>query len=198
MNKKITIILIVSSIILLALSGCGSSNNSNDNNLLEIADYYGEYKFDEVAYMRRSPAISEEKYQNDLKTVKETFKDARFSINEGYFHETSGTFGDSPSEGFEFITIKDYGDKYYDDLVREHLKNFEGICSIFDYDNIKKELGVNEIEHYIMYEEDGVLSNPVFYITKDNIFVAMETISFGETEDEMKGYTHYLLKLKEN
>ncbi len=48
-----------------------------------------------------------------------------------------------------------------------------------------------------MYVEDGILSNPAFYITKDNIFVAMETISFGETEDILKGYTHYLLKLKE-
>ena len=35
-------------------------------------------------------------------------------------------------------------------------------------------------------------------ITIDNIFVAMETISLGETEDDLKGYTHYLWKLKKN
>jgi hypothetical protein len=198
MNKKIIIIFILQSIILLALIGCGSSNNSIDNTSLNIADFYGEYTFDEVVYMRKSSAISEEQYQNDLKVVTETFKDAQFSIGESYFYETSGTFGESPSEGFEFITIKDYGDKYYDDLAREDLENFEGLGSIFDYDDIKKELNVNEIKHYIMYVEDGILSNPGFYITKDNIFVAMETISFGETEDSLKGYTHYLLKLKAN
>lgn len=198
MNKKIIIIFILQSIILLALIGCGSSNNSIDNTSLNIADFYGEYTFDEVVYMRKSSAISEELYQNDLKVVTETFKDAQFSIGESYFYETSGTFGESPSEGFEFITIKDYGDKYYDDLAREDLENFEGLGSIFDYDDIKKELNVNEIKHYIMYVEDGILSNPGFYITKDNIFVAMETISFGETEDSLKGYTHYLLKLKAN
>ena len=172
--------------------------NGSDNRSINIADFYGEYIFDEVVYMRKSPAISEEQYQNDLQIVTETFTDVEFSIGESYFYETSGTFGENPSEGFEFITIKDYGDKYYDDLARENLENFEGLSSIFDYDDIKKELGVNEIEHYIMYVEDGILSNPAFYITKDSIFVAMETISFGETEDTLKGYTHYLLKLKEN
>jgi hypothetical protein len=198
MNKKIMRIIILKSIIILALVGCASSNKPINNTSLDISDFYGEYTFDEVVYMRKSSAISEELYQNDLKVVTETFKDAQFSIGESYFYETSGTFGESPSEGFEFITIKDYGDKYYDDLAREDLENFEGLGSIFDYDDIKKELNVNEIKHYIMYVEDGILSNPGFYITKDNIFVAMETISFGETEDSLKGYTHYLLKLKEN
>lgn len=148
--------------------------------------------------MRKSSAISEEQYQNDFKAVTETFTDVEFSIEGSYFYETSGTFGENPSEGFEFITIEDYGDKYYDDLARENLENFEGLSSIFDYDDIKKELDVNEIKHYTMYVEDGILSNPMFYITKENIFVAMETISFGETEDDLRGYTHYLLKLKEN
>lgn len=198
MNKKSIIIFILQSIILLALVGCGSSNKTIDNTSLNIATFYGEYTFDEVVYMRKSSAISEEQYQNDLKAVTETFTDVEFSIGEGYFYETSGTFGENPSEGFEFITIKDYGDKYYDDLVREDIEDFEGLSSIFDYDDIKKELDVNEIKHYTMYVEDGILSNPMFYITKDNIFVAMETISFGETEDDLKGYTHYLLKLKEN
>ncbi len=198
MNKKNTIIIILQIIIILVLVGCVSSNKSIDNRSINIADFYGEYIFDEVVYMRKSPAISEEQYQNDLQIVTETFTDVEFSIGESYFYETSGTFGENPSEGFEFITIKDYGDKYYDDLARENLENFEGLSSIFDYDDIKKELGVNEIEHYIMYVEDGILSNPAFYITKDSIFVAMETISFGETEDTLKGYTHYLLKLKEN
>ncbi|MFZ7103743.1 MAG: hypothetical protein ACOWWO_13960 [Peptococcaceae bacterium] len=198
MNKKNTIIIILQSIIILVLVGCVSSNKSIDNTSLNIADFYGEYTFDEVAYMRKSPAISEEQYENDLKIVTETFTDVEFSIGESYFYETSGTFGENPSEGFEFITIKDYGDKYYDDLARENLENFEGLSFIFDYDDIKKELDVNEIKHYIMYVEDGILSNPTFYITKDSIFVAMETISFGETEDALKGYTHYLLKLKEN
>lgn len=198
MNKKNTIIIILQIIIILVLVGCVSSNKSIDNRSITIADFYGEYIFDEVVYMRKSPAISEEQYQNDLQIVTETFTDVEFSIGESYFYETSGTFGENPSKDFEFITIKDYGDKYYDDLARENLENFEGLSSIFDYDDIKKELGVNEIEHYIMYVEDGILSNPAFYITKDSIFVAMETISFGETEDTLKGYTHYLLKLKEN
>lgn len=198
MNKKITILFILQSIILLALMGCGSSNKSIDNTSLNIADFYGEYTFDEVAYMRKPSAISEEEYQNELKAVTETFTDVEFSIGESYFYETSGTFGKSPSEDFEFITIKDYGDKYYDDLVREGFESFEGLSSIFDYDDIKKELNVNEIKHYIMYVEDEILSNPAFYITKDDIFIAMETISSGETEDELKGYTHYLLKLKED
>ncbi len=198
MNKKITIIFILQSIILLTLMGCGSSNKSIDNTSLNIADFYGEYTFDEVAYMRKPSAISEEEYQNELKAVIETFTDAEFSIEESYFYETSGAFGKSPSEDFEFITIKDYGDKYYDDLVREGFESFEGLSSIFDYDDIKKELNVNEIKHYIMYVEDEILSNPAFYITKDDIFIAMETISSGETEDELKGYTHYLLKLKED
>ncbi len=152
--------------------------------------------FIKVVYMRKSSAITEEQYQNDLKIVTETFTDVEFSIGESYFYETSGTFGEKPSEGFEFITVKDYGDKYYDDLARENLENFEGLSFIFDYDDIKKELDVHEIKHYTMYVEDGVLSNPMFYITKDNIFVAMETISFGEVEDDLKGYTHYILKLK--
>ena len=198
MNKKIKVIIILQIIIILVLIGCGSSNKSIDNTSLNIADFYGEYIFDEVVYMRKSSAISEEQYQNDLKVVTETFTDAEFSIGESYFYETSRTFGENPSEGFEFITIKDYGDKYYDDLARENLENFEGLSSIFDYDDIKKELDVNEIKHYAMYVEDGILSNPMFYITKDNIFVAMETISFGETEDDLKGYTHYILKLKGN
>ncbi len=197
MNKRNTIIIIFQCIIILVLAGCVSSNKSLDNTSLNIADFYGEYTFDEVAYMRKSPAISEEQYQNDLKIVTDTFTDVEFSIGDSYFYETSGTFGENPSEGFEFITIKDYGDKYYDDLARENLENFEGLIFIFDYDDIKKELDVNEIEHYIMYVEDGILSNPAFYITKDSIFVAMETISFEETEDALKGYTHYLLKLKE-
>ncbi|WP_026895239.1 hypothetical protein [Clostridiisalibacter paucivorans] len=187
------IFLIVVAIVLIS-----NSNKSIDNTSLNIADFYGEYTFDEVVYMPKSPAISEEQYQNDLKAITETFTDVKFSIEESYFYETSGTFGENPSEGFEFITIKDYGDKYYDDLARENLENFEGLSSIFDYDDIKKELGVNEIKHYTMYVEDGILSNPMFYITKDNIFVAMETISFGGTEDDLKVYTHYLLKLKEN
>ena len=198
MNKKSTTILILASLIILALTGCVPSNNSIDNTSLNIADFYGDYIFDEVAYMRKSSAISEEQYQNDLKAVRETFTGVEFSIGESYFSETSGTFGEDPFEGFEFITIKDYGDKYYDDLARENLEEFEGLSSIFDYDDIKKELNVKEIEHYTMYVEDGILSNPMFYITKDNIFVAMETISFGETEQDLKGYTHYLLKLKEN
>ncbi|NMB41895.1 MAG: hypothetical protein GX996_08160 [Firmicutes bacterium] len=198
MHKKITIMLALQSIILLVLIGCGSSNNFMGNTPLNIADFYGEYIFDEVAYMRKSSAISEEQYQNDFKTVTETFKNAEFSIGEGYFHETSGTFGKNPLQGFEFITLKDYGDKYFDDLAKENLENFEGLDSIFDDDDIRKKLDVNEIKHYVMYVEDGVLSNPGFYITKDNIFVAMETISFGETENDLKGYTHYLLKLKEN
>jgi hypothetical protein len=194
--KKTTIIIILQSIIILALVGCGSSNKSIDNTPLNIADFYGEYTFDKVVYMPKSSAISEEQYQNDLKAVTETFTDVEFSIRESYFYETSGMFGENPSEGFEFITIKDYGDKYYDDLARENIENFEGLSSIFDYDDIKKELGVNEIKHYTMYAEDGILSNPMFYITKENIFVAMETISFGETDDTLKGYTHYILKLK--
>lgn len=198
MNKKIAIIIILQSIIILVLIGCVPSNKSIDNTSLNIASFYGEYTFDKVAYMRKSSVINEEQYQNDLKVVTETFTDAEFSIGEGYFYETSGTFGNNPSEGFEFITIRDYGDKYYDDLVREDLENFEGLSSIFDYDDIKKELDVNEIKHYTMYVEDEILSNPMFYITKDNVFVAMETISFGETDDALKGYTHYLLKLKEN
>lgn len=198
MNRKITIIIILQSIILLLLVGCRSSNNSNGNTSLNIADFYGEYTFDEVTYMRKSSAISEEQYQNDLKTVTETFKDVQFSIGESYFHESSGTFGESPTEGFEFMTVKDYGVKYYDDLVKKEFENFEGLDSIFDYDDIKKQLNVNEIKHYIMYMEDGILSNPLFYITKDNIFVAMESISFEETEDSLKAYTHYLLKLKAN
>lgn len=198
MKKKITIMLTLQSIILLVLIGCGSSNNSMDNTLLNIADFYGEYIFDEVAYMRKSSAISEEQYQNDFKTVTEIFKDAEFSIGESYFYETSGTFGKNPLQGFEFITLKDYGDKYFDDSAKENLENFEGLDSIFDDDDIRKKLDVNEIKHYVMYVEDGTLSNPGFYITKDNIFVAMETISFGETENDLKGYTHYLLKLKEN
>lgn len=197
MNRKNAIIIILQSIIILVLIGCTPSNKSIDNASLNIADFYGEYTFDEVVYMRKSPAISEEQQQNDLKKVTETFTGVEFSIGESYFYETSGTFGENPSEDFEFITMKDYGDKYYDDLARENDGDFEGLSSIFDYDNIKKELGVNEIRHYIMYVEDGILSNPAFYITEDDIFVAMETISFGETEDTLKGYTHYLLKLKE-
>ena len=198
MNKKITLIIILQTIIILVLGRCVSSNKSIDNTSLNIAGFYGEYTFDEVVYMRKSSAINEEQYQNDLKSVTQTFTDVEFSIEESYFYETSGTFGESPSEGFAFITIKDYGDKYYDDLARENLENFEGLSSIFDYDDIKKELDVNEIQHYTMYVEDDILSNPMFYITKDNIFVAMETISFDETDDALKGYTHYLLKLKEN
>lgn len=198
MNKRNTIMIILQSIIILVLVGCVSSNKSIDNTSLNIADFYGEYTFDEVVYMRKSPAISEEQYQNDLKAVTETFTDVEFSIGESYFYEGSKTFGENPSEGFEFITIKDYGDKYYDDLARENLENFEGLSTIFDYDDIKKELDVNKIKHYIMYVEDGILSNPMFYITKNNIFVAMETISFEETDGALKGYTHYLLKLKEN
>ncbi|ERN52137.1 hypothetical protein [Alkalihalophilus marmarensis] len=198
MNKKITIIIILQSITFLVLIGCTSSNKSIDNASVNIADFYGEYTFDEVAYMHKSSAISEEQYQNDLKAVTEIFTDVEFSIGESYFYETSGTFGENPSEGFEIITLKDYGDKYYDDLARENLENFEGLSSIFDYGDIKKALDVNEIEHYIMYVNDGILSNPTFYITKNNIFVANETISFGKTDDALKGYTHYLLKLKEN
>ena len=198
MNKKIAIIIILQSIIILTLVGCVSSNKPIDNSSLNIADFYGEYTFDEVAYMRKSSAISEEQYQNDLKSVTETFTDVEFSIEESYFYESSGTFGENPSEGFEFITIKEYGDKYYDDLVREDIENFEGLSFIFDYDDIKKELEVNEIKHFTMYVEDGILSNPMFYITEDNIFIAMETISFEETDGSLKGYTHYLLKLKED
>lgn len=198
MNKKITIIIILQSIFILALIGCGSSNKQIDNIPLNIADFYGEYTFDEVVYMRKSSTISEEQYQKDLKAVTDTFTDVEFSIGESYFYETSGTFGANPSEGFKFITIKEYGDKYYDDLVRKEVEDFGGLSSIFDYDDIKKELDVNEIKHYTMYVEDGILTNPMFYITKDNIFVAMETISFEETDGALKGYTHYLLKLKEN
>ena len=197
MNKKSIIILILLNIIILVLTGCVPSNKSIDDTPLNIADFYGEYVFDGVAYMRKPSTISEEQYQDDLKAVTETFTDAEFSIGESYFSETSRTFGEDPSEGFEFITIKEYGDEYYDELARGNLENFEGLSSIFDYEDIKKELGANEIKHYIMYVEDGILSNPAFYITKDNIFVAMETISFEETEDTLKGYTHYLLKLKE-
>lgn len=196
MNKKITIVLIFISIIILALAGCGSSNGLNNNTSLNIADFYGEYTFDEVAYMPKSSAISDEQYQNDLEAVTKTFIDVEFSVGKSYFHETSGTFGENPFEDFEFMTMKDYGENYYDDLVREEIEDFEGLGSIFDYDDIKKELGVKEIKHYTMYVEDGILSNPMFYITKDNIYVAMETISFGETEDDLRGYTHYLLKLK--
>ena len=198
MNKKLTLIIILLGIILLVLAGCRSSNNPIGTTSLNIADFYGKYTFDEVAYMRKSPSIGEEQYKNDLETVTETFKDAQFSIKESYFYETTGTFGESPVEGFEFITVKDYGDKYYDDLVRKDIEDFEGLDLIFDYDDIKKQLNVNEIKHYIMYEEGGVLSNPLFYITKDNIFLAMETVSYGDTEDSLKGYTHYLLRLKAN
>lgn len=197
MNKKIIRIIILQSILILVLIGCGSSSEPVDNTFLDIVDFYGEYKFDEVVYMPKSSEISEEQFENDLKALTENFKDVEFSIGESYFYETSGIFGENPSEDFEFITIEDYGEKYYDDLVRKDIENFEGLSSIFDYDDIKKELDVDEIKHYIMYAEDGILSNPMFYITKNNIFVAMETISFGETEDDLKGYTHYLLKLKE-
>lgn len=198
MNKKITLIILLQIITVLVLAGCGSSNKSTANTSLNIADFYGEYIFDEVVYMRKSSTISEEQYQNDLKAVTATFTDVKFSIEEGYFFETSGTFGENPTEGFEFITIKDYGEKYYDDLASENIENFEGLSSIFDYDVIKKELGVKEIQHYTMYLEDDIMSNPAFYITKDNIFVAMETISLDESDETLKGYTHYLLKLKEN
>lgn len=198
MNKKIIGIIILQSILILVLIGCGSSSEPVDNTFLDIVDFYGEYKFDEVVYMPKSSEISEEQFENYLKVLTENFKDVEFSIGESYFYETSGIFGENPSEDFEFITIEDYGEKYYDDLVRKDIENFEGLSSIFDYDDIKKELDVDEIKHYTMYVEDGILSNPMFYITKNNIFVAMETISFGETEDDLKGYTHYLLKLKEN
>lgn len=191
-------IIILKSIIILALVGCASSNKPINNTSLDISDFYGEYTFDEVVYMHKSSAISEEQFQNDLKAVAENFTDVEFSIGESYFYETSGTFGENPSEGFEFITVKDYGEKYYDDLARESLENFEGLGSVFDYDDIKQELDIDEIKHYTMYVEDGILSNPMFYITKDNIFIAMETISFDETDNTLKGYTHYLLKLKEN
>ncbi len=167
-----------------------SLNKSVDNTSLNIADFYGEYTFDEVAYI--SPTINEEEYQDVLKAVTETFTDVEFTIGESYFYETSGIFGENPSEGFEFITLQDY-----DDLVGENFDDFESLSSLFDYDGIKKELDVNEIKHYIMYVEGGILSNPAFYITKDNIFVANETISYGETDDTLKGYTHYLVKLKE-
>lgn len=197
MNKKITLIVLLQIIAALVLAGCGSSNKSLDNTSLNIADFYGEYVFDEVVYMRKSSTISEEQYQNDLKAVTETFTDVEFSIEESYFFETSGTFGEKATEGFEFITIKDYGEKYYDDLASENLEDFEGLSSIFAYDDIKKELDVKEIKHYTMYLEDGIMSNPAFYITKDTIFVAMETISLDEADDALKGYTHYLLKLKE-
>ena len=190
--------IILQSIIILALTGYGFPNKSTDNRSLNIADFYGEYTFDEIVYMRKSSTISDEQYLNDLKVVSENFTDVKFSIGKSYFHETSGTFGEDPSEGFEFITVKDYGDKYYDDLVRGDLGNFEGLSSIFDYDDIKKALDVNELKHYTMYSEGGILSNPMFYITKGNIYVAMETISFEETGNTLKGYTHYLLKLKEN
>ncbi|MCM3713755.1 hypothetical protein M3202_06630 [Alkalihalobacillus oceani] len=189
--------IILHSIMIFFLMGCGSSNQSADNTSLNIADFYGEYTFDEVAYMLKSSDRSEKEYQNDVKAVTEMFTDVEFSIGESYFSETSGTFGENPAEGFEFITMKDYDDKYYDEVGGENLENFEGLSSLFDYDEIKKELDVDEIEHYIMYVEDGVLSNPAFYITNNDIYVAMETISTGETEDSVKGYTHYLLKLKE-
>ncbi|MET3507269.1 hypothetical protein [Halalkalibacter oceani] len=189
--------IILHSIMIFFLMGCGSSNQSADNTSLNIADFYGEYTFEEVAYMRKYSGKSEEDYQNDVKAVTEMFTDVEFSIGESYFSETSGTFGENPAEGFEFITMKDYDDKYYDEVGGENLENFEGLSSLFDYDEIKKELDVDEIEHYIMYVEDGVLSNPAFYITNNDIYVAMETISTGETEDSVKGYTHYLLKLKE-
>lgn len=198
MNKKITIIFIFQCIILLILAGCGHYNDPVENTSLKISDYYGEYIFERIAYMRKASAISEKQYQNDLETVTETFKDAEFSIQEGYFYETSGAFGENASKEFEFITMKDYGEKYYDDLARETIKDFKGLDTVFDYDNIKKELNADQIEHYVMYFEDGVLLNPTFYITKDNIFVAMETISFEEKEDNLKGYTHYLLKLTKN
>lgn len=197
MNKKNTIILIILSIIALALIGCGSSDKSKENSSLNIEGFYGEYIFDQVAYMRKSSAISEEQYEDDLKVVTESFTDVEFSIGESYFYESSGTFGEDPLEAFEFMTMEEYGQKYYDDLARENLEDFEGLGSIFDYDDIKEELNVKKIEHYIMYLEDGILLNPAFYITKDNIFIAMETISFEETEEDLKGYTHYLLKLKE-
>ncbi|NEU31939.1 hypothetical protein GN156_14290 [bacterium LRH843] len=165
-NKKITIIIILQSIIILVLIGCASSNKSIDSTSLNIADFYGEYTFDKVAYMRKSSAISEEQYQNDLKAVAEIFTDVEYSIGESYFYETSGTLGENPSEGFEFITLQDYSEKYFDDLARENLDNFESLSSLFDYDAIKKELDVNKIKHYIMYVEGGILSNPAFYITK--------------------------------
>ncbi|MCM3760209.1 hypothetical protein M3212_05320 [Alkalihalobacillus oceani] len=190
--------IILHSIIIFFLTGCGgASNQSADHPSLNIADFYGEYTFEEVAYMRKYSAKSEEDYQNDVKAVTETFTGVEFSIGESYFSETSGRFGGNPSEGFEFITMKDYDDIYYDEVGGENLENFEGLSSLFDYEEIKKELGVNEIEHYIMYVEDGILANPAFYITNDNIYVANEDISYGETEDTFKGYTHYLLKLKE-
>lgn len=196
MKKQITMILILQSILILALIGCTSPGEPTDNTSLDIADFYGEYIFDEVAYMRKSSAISEEQYRKDLKALRESFTAVEFSIGESYFYETSRTFGESPAEGFKFMTVKDYGEKHYDNLARENVKDFKGLSSIFDYGEIKRALNVNEIQHYIMYMEDSILSNPTFYISSDNIFVAMETISFGDTDDDLKGYTHYLLKLK--
>lgn len=198
MSKKMIVIAFLQIVTIVVLAGCGSSNKSTDHTSFTIADFYGDYIFDEVAYMRKPSTISEEQYQKDLKAVTETFTNAEFSIKENYFHETSGTFGDDLTEDFEFMTIKDYGETYYNELASENLKNFEGLSSIFDYDEIKKELGAKEIKHYMMYVEDGIMSNPTFYITKDHIYIAMETISLDEAEDALKGYTHYLLKLKDS
>ncbi len=45
MNKKITVIIVLQIIIFLLSIGCESSNKSIDNTSLNIADFYGEYKF---------------------------------------------------------------------------------------------------------------------------------------------------------
>lgn len=198
MVKKSAILIFLYSLIALTLVGCGTSNQSLDKANLTIADFYGDYTFDEVVYMHKHSGQSDEEYENDLKAVTDMFTDAEFTIKEGYFYESTGTFGEGPFEGFEFITLKEYDDKFYDDLDEEELEHYVSLSSVYDYDDIKKELDVNEIEHYIMYEEGGILLNPFFYITKDDVFVAMETITDGETEDSIQGITHYLLKLEEN
>lgn len=197
MNKKKLIGIIVISIMILSVVGCSSSNDNSEKNTLSIADYYGEYVFDEVVFMRKTDAISDEQYEDDLKQVTKMFTDAEFSIKESYFNDTSGVFGTEPSENFEWLTVSEYGEKYYDDQVKERLENFQGLGSIFDYDKIKEDLNVDEIKHYTMYEEGGILSNPMLYISDEDIFIAMETITAEELDGTLEGITHYMLRLKE-
>lgn len=45
---------------ILFLTGCVPSNQSSGNTSLDIADFYGEYIFDEVAYMYKPLEMSEE------------------------------------------------------------------------------------------------------------------------------------------
>ncbi|QKS69716.1 hypothetical protein FLK61_23240 [Paenalkalicoccus suaedae] len=178
------------------LIACSSSTQSAEDTDLHIEDFYGEWVFNEVAYVEQSSSVSDEQYQDDVKAISDLFSGAEFTIGESYFYETSGTFGENPSEGFEFIRAEEYESRLYDDAAIENSENVQELSSLFDYEEIKEALDVNDIEHYLMYTDGGVLSNPLFYVTENDIFVANESISFGETEDSIKGYTHYLLRLE--